>query len=100
MKSKFFFNPKYQQMQHSEYPSIYLDKKDFDEMTDDEIENLVNQKILEINHEVDSLSHKKPQEKYLTHQQILNGMKELKDKLSNESFKIFFFREKTNSSNL
>jgi hypothetical protein len=94
MKNDFFYNPRYNQMQHKEYP-ILLDVDDFKNMSDDELQNLIDSRLNEINLELNKPKTKK-EENYLSPDKIKSEFDIMKSKLNMyENFFNFFNRNRT-----
>lgn len=93
MKKDFIFNYYTKQYKHKDYP-IYFDFNEFNDISDQELEQIIQQKLKDINLELASLKPKKPKPKNLTDEEITNSFAEIRRKLAmSESFKDYFYRQ-------
>jgi|688.fasta_scaffold627334_1 hypothetical protein len=99
MKEKFklifdpYTNSTRNYVQHIDYKNITIPKDVFDDMTEDELLNYVNQHLLDINKQISNKPIKKPDNLNLSDEEIAKYFSEIKNKINNmESFKHYFHR--------
>lgn len=79
--------------QHKDYKNITIPKDVFEDMTDEEVENFVNQTINDVNKDITSVKKPIKKQRSLTPDEISTAFAELRKQLG-ESFKEFYFSRK------
>jgi hypothetical protein len=79
-------------VQHKNYKAITIPKDVFDDMTDDEVENFVNQSLKDINNEIQTIKKPIKIDRPLTPEAISTAFAELRRQIG-ESFKDFYLRK-------
>jgi single-stranded DNA-specific DHH superfamily exonuclease len=79
-------------VQHKNYKTITIPKDVFDEMTEEEVENYVNQTLKDVNVEINSLQKTPKKDRPLTPEEISTAFAQLR-RLVGESFKDFYLRK-------
>lgn len=81
-------------LQHATYRDITIPKDVFDDMSEDEVENFLFQKIKEKNEELSLIKKPKTIDRQATREEIDSGFAQIRKNLAmQESFKQFFSRE-------
>jgi hypothetical protein len=80
-------------VQHKNYKSITIPKDVFDDMSDIEVENFVNQSLEDVNTKIQTIKKPIKKDRPLTPEEITNAFAELRRQLG-ESFEDFFYSRK------
>lgn len=93
VKKKFLFDRFKNEYYHKDHPSIRFDVDTFNDMNDFDIQNFIENKIKEINFELNSPKPKRNNNSFLSTDEVLAKLAELKRKINEESFKEFFMKK-------
>jgi hypothetical protein len=93
VKKKFLFDRFKNEYYHKDYPSIRFDVDTFHDMNDFDIQNFIENKIKEINFELNSPKPQRNNNPPLSTNEVLTKLADLKRKINEESFKKFFMKK-------
>jgi hypothetical protein len=93
MKKDFRYNRIKNEWVHKDYP-ITIDNDEFQKITDDETEHIVNQRLIDTNKDISNIKKPTKKEKYLSPDELKVAFSNLRKELDLfESFKDFFMKK-------